>query len=73
MYWYFVIPALSEWGTGLWYRGQGVVYARAGGPWAEVIGRGDDAVRDPHRAQICQFELFELKCINSSFSSLSSY
>ena len=24
------------------------------------IGRGDDTVENPHRAQICQFELFEL-------------
>ena len=24
------------------------------------VGRGDDTVRNPHRAQISQFELFEL-------------
>ena len=34
---------------------------------------GKDTVGNPHRAQIPQFELFELKCLNSSFSSLSSY
>ena len=38
----------------------------------EAVGRGDDAVGSPHRAQISQFELFELKFINSSFPSLSS-
>ena len=37
------------------------------------LGRGDDAVGNPHRAQISQFELFELKFLNSSFSSSSSY
>ena len=37
------------------------------------FGRGDDTVGDPHRAQICKFELFELKLLNSSCSSLSSY
>ena len=36
------------------------------------VGRGDDAVGNPHRAQIVQVELFELKFINSSFSSSSS-
>ena len=36
------------------------------------LGRGDDTVGNPHRAQIYQFELFELKFFNSSFSSLSS-
>ena len=34
---------------------------------------GMDTVGNPHRTQIYQFELFELKFINSSFSSLSSY
>ena len=34
---------------------------------------GDDTVGKPHRAQISQFELFELRFINSSFSRLSSY
>ena len=33
------------------------------------IGRGDDTVGSPHRAQISQFELFGLKVLNSSFSS----
>ena len=37
------------------------------------VGRGDDKVGNPHRAQIYQFELFELKYFNSIFSSLSSY
>ena len=37
------------------------------------FGRGDDTVGNPHRAQISQFELLELKIINSSFSSLSSH
>ena len=36
------------------------------------IGRGDETVGSPHRAQIVQFELFELKFLNSSFSSLAS-
>ena len=30
-------------------------------------GGGDDTVGNPHRARISQFELFELKCLNSSF------
>ena len=34
--------------------------------------RGDDTVGNPRRAQISQFELFELKFLCSSFSSLSS-
>ena len=34
--------------------------------------RGDDTVGDPHRTPISQFELFELKFVTSSFSSLSS-
>ena len=38
-------------------------------PSAKQIGRGDDTVGSPHRARIFQFELFELKCLNSSFSS----
>ena len=37
------------------------------------IGRGIDTVGNPHRTQIYQFELFELKLLNSSFSSLSPY
>ena len=36
------------------------------------VGRGDDTLGSPPRAQICQFELFELKLLNPSFSSLSS-
>ena len=35
--------------------------------------KGDDTVGNPPRAQIHQFELFELKFINLSFLSLSSY
>ena len=31
-----------------------------------MYGRGDDPVGDPDRAQISQFELFELKFLNSS-------
>ena len=34
---------------------------------------GHETVGNPHRAQISQFEFFELKFLNSSFSSLSSY
>ena len=37
-----------------------------------LVGRGDDTVGNPQRAQISQFELFELKFLNSSFSSLCS-
>ena len=37
------------------------------------LARGDDTVGNPHRDQIYQSELFELKFQNSSFSSLSSY
>ena len=37
-----------------------------------LIGRGDDTGQNPHRAQISQFEVFELKFLNSSFSSVSS-
>ena len=40
---------------------------------SERIGRGDDTVGNPYRAQIYKFELCELKYLNSSFSSLSSY
>ena len=32
-----------------------------------VFGRGDDTVGNPHRAQIYQFELVELKLSNLSF------
>ena len=39
---------------------------------ASNVGRGDDTVGNPLRAQISQFELFELKFIDSSCSSLSS-
>ena len=38
-----------------------------------TFGRGDYTVGNPHRAQTYQFELFELKFLNSRFSSLSSY
>ena len=38
-----------------------------------LIGRGDDTVGDPHRAQIYKFETFEFEFLNSSFASLSSY
>ena len=31
------------------------------------IGRGDDTVGNPHRAQISQFELFEVKFISRAF------
>ena len=34
------------------------------------FGRGDDTVGIPHRAQISQLELFELKLLNSRCSSL---
>eukprot|EP00927_Polykrikos_kofoidii_P029843 TRINITY_DN25733_c0_g1_i1.p1 TRINITY_DN25733_c0_g1~~TRINITY_DN25733_c0_g1_i1.p1 ORF type:complete len:1041 (-),score=88.12 TRINITY_DN25733_c0_g1_i1:1-3123(-) len=34
-YWWFVLPACRDWGTGLWYR-EGRSEVRAGGPWAEV-------------------------------------
>ena len=34
--------------------------------------KGDDTVGNPPRARILHFELFELKFLNSSFSSLSS-
>ena len=34
-----------------------------------VLGRGDATIGIPHRAQSYQFELFELKFLNSSFSS----
>ena len=36
-------------------------------------GGTNDAVGSPHRAQISQVELFELKSLNSSFVSLVSY
>ena len=32
-----------------------------------ILGRGGDAVGSPRRAQIVQFELFELKFLNSVF------
>ena len=32
-----------------------------------LVGRGDDPVGSPHRAQISRFELFELEFINSCF------
>ena len=38
-----------------------------------ILEGGDDAVGNPRRAQISRFELFELKFLNSSFSSLSSH
>ena len=37
--------------------------------YGQGIGRGDDSVGNAHRAQISQFELFELKLFNSSCSS----
>ena len=37
------------------------------------VGRGDDTVGNPHHGQIDQFELFELKLLSSSCSSLSSH
>ena len=46
--------------------------ALAGGQRLEGSDRGDDGVGNPRRARIHQFELFELKFLNSSFSSLSS-
>ena len=36
------------------------------------FGGGDDTVGNPHRAQVSPLELFELKLVDSSFSSLSS-
>ena len=39
-------------------------------PWAEG---GEDTVGNPLRAKSSQFEFFELRFINSSFSSLASY
>jgi len=38
LYWYYVLPACRDWGTGRWYREgtDGSAYVRAGGPWAEV-------------------------------------
>ena len=47
--------------------------AHVQGTRSVIVGRGDDAVGNPHRAQISQFELFEIKFLNSSCSSLSSY
>ena len=41
-------------------------------PEQDRVGRVDDTIGNPHRAQISQFELPELKFINSSCSSLSS-
>ena len=35
------------------------------------IGRGDDAVGRPRRAQICQFELFELLLLSKLDEQLS--
>ena len=37
------------------------------------LGGGDDTVANPHRAQISRFVFFELRFLNSSCSSLSSY
>ena len=42
-----VLPLLASPGRGCW------------GGRAACTGRGDDTVGSPHRAQICQFELFE--------------
>ena len=53
-------------------RGQGL-HRRSVFSQTPVSGRGDDKVGNPHRAQICQFEFFELIFIDSSNSSLSSY
>ena len=39
---------------------------------ARNVGRSDDTVGNPHRAQVYQFELFELEFLTSNFSSLSS-
>ena len=39
----------------------------------QIFGRRDGTVGNPHRAQISQFEFFELKFLNSSCSSLSSW
>lgn len=35
VYWYFVLPALRDWGTNHWRRAK-VQYVRPGGPWSEV-------------------------------------
>ena len=40
---------------------------------AARLGRGDDTVGSPHQAQMSQFELFELKFLNSSLSSCLYY
>ena len=37
---------------------------------AVEFGRGDDTFGKPHRAQVSQSELFDLKVLKSSFSSL---
>ena len=42
-------------------------------PGELLSGGGDDTLGNPHRAQISQFEFFELKLFNSSFSSSSTY
>lgn len=39
LYWYFVLPAMRDWGTVLWYQqdpANSAGFARAGGPWADV-------------------------------------
>ena len=43
------------------------------GQQTTAFGRVDDTVGNPHRAQISQFEFFELKFLNSNVSSLSSH
>ena len=42
-------------------------------PQRAQLGRGDDMVGDPHRTRTSKFELLELKCLNSSFSSSLVY
>ena len=50
-----------------------LVRPEGGGGARAQFGGGDDTVGNPHRAQISQFELVDLRFVNSSFSSLSSY
>ena len=59
-------------------RRHGIVQGRASGANARgadgiadrCIGRRDDTVGNPHRAQICQFELFELVLLSKSDKQL---
>ena len=69
-YWFvhIYVGGISRAGNlSLWFFG----WVKKEGEWH--TREGDDTVGNPHRAQISQFELFELKFLNSSFSSLSPY